>query len=83
MTHSCSYFQTFELARKLNDNWHNEPGCHATPFFNTPLENIVIDELHLMLRITDRLEEGLIMDIVKWDEVTIKNSIITKSMRTL
>ena len=36
-----------------------------------------------MLRITDRLEEGLIMHIVKWDEVTIKNSIITNSMRTL
>ena len=82
MTHSCSYFQRLELARKLNDKWHNEPGCHGTPFFNIPLENIITDEL-LMLRITDRLEEGLIMDIVKWDEVTIKNYIITKSMRTL
>ncbi|RMX37831.1 hypothetical protein pdam_00024253 [Pocillopora damicornis] len=28
----------------------------------------MIDELHLMPRITDRLEEGLIMDILKWDE---------------
>lgn len=71
MTHSCSYFQTPELARKFNEDWHNEPGCHGKPFFNIPLENIVIDELHLMLRITDRLEEGIIMDIVKWDEVTI------------
>ena len=83
MTHSCSYFQRLELARKLNDNWHNEPGCLATPFFNIPLENIITDELHLMLRITDWLEEGLIMDIVKWDEVIINNYIITKSMRTL
>lgn len=36
----------------------------------------MIDELHLMHRITDRLEEGLIMDILKWDEVPIIISVL-------
>lgn len=38
-----------------------------TWIINIPLKHAVIDEL----RITDRLEEEIIMDIVKWDEVTI------------
>ena len=37
--------------------------------FNVDLQNYVIDELHLMLRITDRLEEGLIYSIIDNDEV--------------
>ena len=36
----------------------------------------MIDELHFMPRITDRLEEGLIMDILKWDEVPIIISVL-------
>ena len=32
-------------------------------------ENIVIDELYLILRITDRLERGLILEVLDWDEV--------------
>ena len=61
-------FQTPDPKRTVDDNWHKQPGCQAQPFFKIPLENVVIDELHLMLRVTDRLEEGLIMDIIKWDE---------------
>ena len=38
-----------------------------TWILNIPLKHVVIDEL----RITDLLEEEIIMDIVKWDEVTI------------
>ena len=29
----------------------------------------MIDELHMLLRITDRLEHGIIMDVIAWDEV--------------
>ena len=52
---------------------------HFSPFSNKPLENIVIDELHLILRITDRLEEGLIIDIANWEEVIIKKHLTLKS----
>ena len=29
----------------------------------------MIDELDLMLRVMDRLEQGLILEVVDWDEV--------------
>lgn len=34
------------------------------------IDNVVLDELHLMLRVTDRLEEGLILDVINWDSVS-------------
>ena len=70
MSHSCEYFQSETMARKLDSSWSKQPGCHADPFFKVPLDNVILDELHLMLRITDRLEEGLIFDIMKWDSVS-------------
>ena len=70
MSHSCEYFLDEALARNLDDTWSRQPGCHSPPFFKISLKNVVLDELHLMLRITDRLEEGLILDILKWDAVT-------------
>ena len=69
MSHSCRYFLTPEMARTIDGSWSKQPGCHSEPFFAIPIENVILDELHLMLRITDRLEEGLIFDVLKWDEV--------------
>lgn len=69
LSHSCEYFQTAEMIRKIDGAWSTQPGCHSQPFFNIPLENVILDELHLMLRITDRLEEGIILEILKWDKV--------------
>jgi hypothetical protein len=53
----------------LDAEWFKQPGCHSQPFFKIPLDHILVDELHLMLRVTDRLEEGLIKDIIQWDKV--------------
>ena len=69
MDRSCSYFTSTILVRTLCEDWHKQPGCRNQPLFKIKVDNIVIDELHLMLRITDRLEEGLIKDIMKWDKV--------------
>jgi len=33
-----------------------------------PLHNIILDELHLMLRVTDILIENLIEDAMQWDD---------------
>ncbi|XP_073240333.1 uncharacterized protein [Porites lutea] len=71
-SHSCEYFLNGVLARSLDDTWSRPPGCHSLPFFNILIENLVLNELHLMRRITDRLEEGLILDILKWDSVSKK-----------
>ena len=60
------------MRRKLLDHWHLDPGCIRMPLFSIPLDHVVIDELHLMLRITDRfIEKGLIMSAVYFDEVNI------------
>ena len=64
MNHLFGYFQPPELKRGLNKDWPTQPGCQYT--FG-PCR----DRLHLMLKITDRLEEGIIMDILEWDEVII------------
>ena len=69
MSHSCADFQSSLMARTLDSAWSRQPGCHSMPFFDIPPENVVLDELHLMLRVTDRLEEGVILQILKWDEV--------------
>ena len=72
MSLNCRHFQSAELMRKVDSNWSKQPGCHSEPFFSIPVDNVILDELHLMLRITDRLEEGLIKDVIKWDKVNTK-----------
>lgn len=79
-----SYYESPEMKRKLGPNWHKSPGCEHQPLFNISLQNIVIDELHLMLRITDRLEQGIVLEVLDWDEViyTIQlNFTISNSQR--
>ncbi|PFX16151.1 hypothetical protein AWC38_SpisGene19579 [Stylophora pistillata] len=67
MSHSCEHFASAAMARTIIKSWSKQTGCHSDPFFQIPIDNVVLDELHLMLRITDRLEQGLILDILKWD----------------
>ena len=64
-----SSYESNEMKRKMVPNWYKQPGCHSQPLFDIPLDRIVIDELHLMLRVMDRLEQGLILEVVDWDEV--------------
>ena len=40
----------------------NSFGCKHLPLINFPLEIVIVDELHMSLRITDRLSENLIQD---------------------
>ncbi|XP_028410462.1 uncharacterized protein LOC114533075 [Dendronephthya gigantea] len=41
--------------------------CQFQPLLNIKLENVVLDELHLMLRITDVLTKSLINQALEWD----------------
>lgn len=52
----------------MGPDWYKQPGCQSQPLFDIPLSHIVIDELDLMLRVMDRLEQGLILEVVDWDE---------------
>ena len=72
MSHTFTHFQSAELLGIVDGTRSKQPGCHLEPFFSIPVSNVVLDELHLMLRITEQLEEGLIYDITKWDKVNIK-----------
>ena len=42
--------------------------CVHQPLLNIPLDHIILDELHLMLRVTDVLIGNLIEDVMQWDE---------------
>ncbi len=42
-------------------------GCQNTPLFNIAISNVVIDELHLMLRVTDILIRNLIWAMLQLD----------------
>lgn len=64
-----AHYSSERMRRKLGPDWHRNPGCQYQPSFKIAPDNIVIDELHLMLRITDRLEQGLILEVIDWDEV--------------
>ena len=49
-----------------------KPGSICPPLLDLPLENIIPDELHLLLRITDRLIENLINGAVQSDSPRCK-----------
>ena len=53
----------FELSTKKSGE--NYCCCHK-PLLVIPLDHIILDELHLMLRITDILIENLIEDAMQW-----------------
>ncbi|KAK2565676.1 hypothetical protein P5673_010845 [Acropora cervicornis] len=53
-----------ELSRKSTNNY----GCIREPLLHIPIENIRVDELHLLLRVTDRLEKNLINEAIARDE---------------
>lgn len=69
MSEEYSHYSCERMKRKFGPNWHKQPGCQHQPLLNITPDNIVIDELHLVLRITDRLEQGLILEVIDWDEV--------------
>ncbi|XP_078364307.1 uncharacterized protein LOC144648697 isoform X1 [Oculina patagonica] len=53
-----------ELAKKSSNNC----GCIRSPLLNIPIENIRVDELHLLLRVTDRLEKNIQNDAIEKDK---------------
>ena len=56
MTKPQNYYWGDHVVRKIcdtrEDAKHNKHSCEHQPLLNIPLENVVLDELHLMLRIT-------------------------------
>lgn len=48
---------------------HSEDNsCDKKPLLNIELNHVVVDELHLMLRITGILTENIITECLNWDQ---------------
>lgn len=42
--------------------------CINPPLLNIPLDHIILDELHLLLRVTDVLTRNLLDEMIEWDD---------------
>ena len=72
-----SFFKSAAMKRNLSQHWHKDPGCKFQPLLNIELDHVVVGEPHCLLRVTDRLQEGVINACVWWDTVSC---IITKQL---
>ena len=63
------------MSQNVLSNCH---GCRHEPLLRIPLSQVVVDELHMMLRITDILVINLIEDATDYDAKE-KNGSIPKS----
>ena len=66
-----AYYNQPPLARSI-DELRNPPKMNYCavnkPLFDIPLTHIVVDELHLLLRVTDVLTRNLVEECLEWDE---------------
>ena len=42
--------------------------CVNPPLLNIPLDHIILDELHLLLRVTDVLTRNVLDEMIEWDD---------------
>lgn len=73
MTRSGDYYNQPPMALTLADvkkyaSDKNQFCCKDMPLLDVPLSNIVLDELHLLLRVTDILLSNLIEDAMELDD---------------
>ena len=52
-----------EMSTTSKDNYC----CDKQPLLNIPLDHIVVEELHFMLRVTNILIENLVNECLDWD----------------
>lgn len=69
---------TLAQVKQYAANGKKEFCCINPPLLNIPLDHIVLDELHLLLRITDILMTNLIEDAMERDD---KESILMTQRR--
>jgi len=61
--------RTLEEIKKLCKCKENNYGCINEPLLNTALTNVIADELHLLLQITDKLLQNVIDEVLESDAV--------------
>ena len=58
-----------QMKRVLHDMWKQAPGWKELPLFIILIDHVIVNELHPLSRKNDRLEAGLIHQVLDWDEV--------------
>ncbi|CAB4041447.1 Hypothetical predicted protein, partial [Paramuricea clavata] len=76
MCYDVEYYSSENFKRTLED-MHNcaklgkgqqNYCCVRPPLLNIKLDHVVIDELHLLLRVMDVLLDNLVQDALNWDQ---------------
>ena len=71
MTKDLDFYNSGELKRTSQEirYFHGSKTfcCIHPPLFNIELDHVVLDELYLMMRITDRLTENIITEVMERD----------------
>jgi len=80
MDRTEDYCKSPEMKRLLHRQWKKDKECKEQPLFTIQIDHVIVDELHLLLRITDRLEAGLIYQVLDWDEVSL---ILTRTVNAV
>ncbi|XP_048580720.1 uncharacterized protein LOC125561179 [Nematostella vectensis] len=73
MKHESTYYNSDTMKRTIKSlkEWCTKKKenycCINPPLFEIELDHVILDELHMMLRITDRLTENLIIEVMEKD----------------
>ena len=75
MTYDLNHYNSPDLQRTLkemnelaNKKTKQKYFCVNPPILNIELDHVILDELHLLLRIMDILIENLVHEALRWDE---------------
>ena len=83
MSKPDDYYDCHPQCRTLEDlkEWCKKKGknnfcCVHPPLLDIPLDHVVLDELHLLLRVTDVLTRNIMDEMIEWDdEDALKNKV--------
>ena len=84
MSKPDNYYESSPQKRTLEDlkrccrlkRGNKNFSCINPPLLNIPLDHIILDELHLLLRVTDVLTRNLLDEMIEWDvEEAHKNKV--------
>lgn len=75
--HNQELKRTLQEIKELSSS-SKKLSCVRRPLFNIELDHVILDELHLMLRITDKLTENLIIEVMEKDGKEDRNKAQTK-----
>ena len=85
ISYNLSHYNNEPLKRTLHEmmkmagKGKNNYCCVNQPLIEIHLDHIIVDELHLLLRVVDVLIDNLIKDVLEWDKREDLRRIETKS----